>query len=456
MKSYRDFLSSKCARSKPCGFAIDRKSLNSMLFDFQADITRWAIGKGRAAIFADCGLGKSFCQLEWAHRIQSHTGGNVLLLAPLAVSAQTKREGEKFGIEVHVCRRAEDIRKGINITNYEMLEHFQPDFAGIVLDESSMLKGDGPMRKQVQEFSSGIPYRLACTATPAPNDHMELGNHAEYLGVMSKTEMLSMFFVHDGGETAKWRLKGHAERAFWEWVASWAVMIRKPSDLGYEDGGFNLPPITYHQHIVPAYWSADTLFPVEAQTMDERRKARRESLQDRVKLCASLVNDSSEPWVVWCDLNDESRALAEAIPDAVEVTGADSFDTKERGLLGFSEGKHRVIVSKPSIAGWGMNWQHCPNLAFVGLSDSWEQIYQATRRCWRFGQERPVHVHFITGEAEGAVVRNIERKERQAAEMAEGMVEHMKAINAEEIHGTMRQSDDYSASRAMEVPAWLA
>lgn len=453
MTPYVEFLGRKRIMASSCGF--EPSDINSMLFDWQRDIVRWACKKGRAALFEDCGLGKTPQQLEWARQITMQVGGNVLVVAPLAVSQQTKREGEKFGIETHICRKVSDVCDGINITNYEMLEHFRPDFAGIVLDESSILKGDGPMRKQVQEFSSGIPYRLACTATPAPNDHMELGNHAEYLGVMSKTEMLSMFFVHDGGETAKWRLKGHAERAFWEWVASWAVMIRKPSDIGYEDGGFNLPPIQYHQHVVPAYWSADTLFPVEAQTMDERRRARRDSLHDRVKLCADLVNNSRDPWVVWCDLNDESRALADAIPDAVEVTGSDSNESKERGLLGFSESKHRVIVSKPSIAGYGMNWQHCPNLAFVGLSDSWEQVYQATRRCWRFGQQKPVHVHFITGEAEGAVVRNIERKERQAAEMAEGMVEHMKVINAEEIHGTMRQTDEYSASRAMEVPSWL-
>jgi hypothetical protein len=452
---YSEFLSRKSVRAKPSGFSPG--ALNRKLFDWQADIVRWAAKKGKAALFEDCGLGKTPQQLEWARLVHEHADGDVLVLAPLAVSAQTKREGEKFGIPTHVCRKQEDVRSGINIANYEMLEHFDPAaFVGIVLDESSMLKGDGPMRKAAQEFSSGIPYRLACTATPAPNDHMELGNHAEYLGVMTKTEMLSMFFVHDGGETAKWRLKGHAVQLFWEWVASWAVMIRKPSDLGYEDGAFKLPELHYHQHVVPAYWSADSLFPVEAQTMDERRRARRESLEDRVKLCAELANGSTEPWLVWCDLNDESKALAAAIPDAVEVTGSDTNHSKEQALLGFAQRDFRVLVSKPSIAGWGMNYQHCPNMAFVGLSDSWEQVYQATRRCWRFGQTREVHVHFITGEAEGAVVRNIQRKEDQAAEMAEGMVQHMKAINTEEIHGTIRQTDKYFPAEPLEVPSWLA
>ena len=288
-----------------------------------------------------------------------------------------------------------------NITNYEMMEHFDPtQFAAVILDESSILKGDGPMRKAITEFASVIPYRLACTATPAPNDHVELGNHAEFLGIMSKTEMLATFFVHDGGDTSKWRLKGHAEAAFWKWVASWAVMIRRPSDLGYDDGGFELPPIEYHQHTVAAEWTADYLFPVEAATLQERNGARRDSLEARVKLCAEIVNNSREQWVLWTNLNDESTALAKAIPDAVEVTGSSSDKHKTQVPLDFIDGKIRVIDSKASIFGYGMNFQCCRNAAFVGLSDSWEQVYQATRRIWRFGQTRTVHTHFITGELE--------------------------------------------------------
>lgn len=455
-ESYAWFLSTKRVTAPSVGFSVDPSDINPMLFEFQRDVVIWALKKGRAALFQDCGLGKTPQQLEWARHVCDHNDGNVLIFAPLAVSQQTRREGEKFGIAVNVCRSQVDIREGINVTNYEMMEHFAPGgFAGMICDESSILKGDGPMRRAITDFGKSIPFRLACTATPAPNDHMELGNHADYLGVMSPTEMLSMFFVHDGGETAKWRLKGHARKAFWQWVASWAVMMRKPSDLGYDDDGFNLPPLCYHQHVVSASWSSEYLFPVEAKALQERQQARRESLPERVALCADLVNKSREPWVVWCDLNAESDALHRAIPDSVEVKGADPHEYKERTLLEFSSGAHRVIVSKPTIAGYGMNWQHCPNMAFVGLSDSWEQIYQATRRCWRFGQTREVNCHFITGELEGAVVRNIERKEAQALEMAVGMVAEMSAINRAEVHGTKQEQLEYTANQKMEVPRWL-
>ncbi len=454
-KSYGNFLQAKRIAVKPAGFDPSRP-LTAKLFDFQKDIVRWGLRKGKSAFFEDCGLGKTAQQIEWAYHVFTKTGRPVLIFAPLAVSQQTHREGAKFGIPVKVCRAQSEIQHGVNIANYEMLEHFDPgEFAGIVLDESSILKGDGPMRKAITEFSSVIPYRLACTATPAPNDHMELGNHAEFLGIMSKTEMLATFFVHDGGDTSKWRLKGHAEAAFWRWVASWAVMVRRPSDLGYDDGGFDLPPIEYHQHTVAAEWSADFLFPVEAQTLQERNGARRDSLDARVKLCAELVNNSREQWVLWCNLNDESKALALAIPDCVEVTGSDSDKHKEQAAMDFIDGKVRVLGSKASIFGFGMNFQRCRNAAFVGLSDSWESVYQATRRIWRFGQERTVHTHFITGELEGAVVRNIQRKETQAAEMAESMLGHMRAINTAEIHGTVRETNSYAPKKKVEAPSWL-
>jgi hypothetical protein len=454
--SYGKFLRAKRLVTQPSGFAIGAERINRKLFEFQRDIVRWGVRKGKCAFFEDCGLGKTAQQLEWAHQVSGQTGLPVIIFAPLAVSQQTKREGEKFEIPVNVCRAQSESDAGINITNYEMLEHFDPAaFGGVVLDESSILKGDGPMRKAITEFARENPYRLACTATPAPNDHMELGNHAEFLGLMSKTEMLSTFFVHDGGDTSKWRLKGHAERDFWRWVASWAVMIRRPSDLGYEDGGFELPPIEYHQHTVAAEWSADYLFPVEAQSLSERQQARRDSLGARVKLCAELVNGSAEQWLLWCNLNDESNALASAIPDAVEVTGSDSEKHKESAALAFVDRTARVLVSKPSIFGFGMNFQNCRNAAFVGLSDSWEQVYQATRRVWRFGQSQTVHTHFITGELEGAVVRNIQRKETQAAEMAESMVAHMKEINTAEIHGTVRQSEEYRPTKEVRIPSWL-
>jgi hypothetical protein len=284
---------------------------------------------------------------------------------------------------------------------------------------------------------------------------MELGNHLEFLGIMTKPEMLATFFVHDGGDTSKWRLKGHAEAEYWKFIARCAVMIRKPSDLGYEDRGFALPPIEYHQHTVAAEWSADYLFPVEAKTLQERQGARRDSLQARVKLCADLVNSSKEQWLCWVNLNDESKALARLIPDAVEVTGSDSDKHKEETPMRFIDGNIRVVVSKSAIYGYGMNMQHCWNAACVGLSDSWEALYQLTRRIWRFGQTHKVHMHMITGELEGAVVRNLERKERQASEMSAAMLGHMREINTQEIHGTIRETESYRPTKAMVKPAWL-
>ncbi len=455
MTPYQAFLESKAFTVKASGFDPPR-SLNSKLFDFQRDIVRMALKKGKYCLFEDCGLGKTPQQLEWSAHVADRAGRPVLIAAPLAVSQQTKREGQKFCIPVTICREQSDVRPGVNVTNYEMIKNFQPHkFSGIVIDESSILKGDGPMRKMITEFASHIPYRLACTATPAPNDYMELGNHLEFLGIMSKPEMLATFFVHDGGDTSKWRLKGHAESEYWKFLARCAVMVRKPSDLGYDDGNFALPPIKYHQHTVAAEWSADYLFPVEAKTLQERQGARRDSLEARAKLCADLVNSSKEQWLVWCNLNDESRALAKLIPDAVEVTGSDSDAHKEQTPVRFVNGEIRVVVSKSSIYGFGMNLQNCWNAACVGLSDSWESLYQLTRRVWRFGQTHEVHVHMITGELEGAVVRNLERKEKQALEMAEAMLGHMREINTQEIHGTIRETESYRPEKGMVKPAWL-
>lgn len=448
---YADFLTRKVTVDPATGIDVPG-DLNPRLFPFQRDIVRWALRRGRAAVFADCGMGKTPMQLVWA----SHAPGPVLILAPLAVSQQTVREGEKFGVEVRHVRSQPDSPEGIYVTNYEMLHHFDPSaFTGIVLDESSILKDkDGKFRNKIIEDFGNTPFRLACTATPAPNDYGELGNHAEFLGAISMTEMLSTFFVHDGGSTQDWRLKGHAQGDFWRWLCSWAVMLRKPSDLGYEDAGFVLPPLTYHEHVVRATETPDGfLFPIEAQTLGERIAARRSTVTDRVAACARDVNASSEPWVVWCNLNAESEALAQAIPGAVEVRGSDDPDTKEANLLRFSAGAFRVLVTKPSIAGHGMNWQHCRNVAFVGLSDSWEQYYQAVRRCWRFGQEHEVNVHVYTADTEGAVVANIKRKEEDAARMADEMVEHMHDLNAENVRGTVRRRDAYETETS-EGEGW--
>ncbi|MGB3330137.1 MAG: DNA methyltransferase [Thermomicrobiales bacterium] len=428
---YDAFLASKRAVAEPAGFAVDVEALNPTLFPFQRDIVTWALQRGRAAIFADCGLGKTRIQLEWARHVSWETGGNVLILTPLAVAAQTEAESREMGLD-WVCGVARDqsgVVPGITITNYERLHLFDPaSFTGIVLDESSILKAfDGKMRADLTAFAQTIPYRLCCTATPAPNDLVELTNHAQFLDIMSGKEIIALFFTQDGNTTHAWRLKGHARRDFWRWMASWSVAIRRPSDIGHDDTGFTLPPMHMRQHTVDVEPGFETLIPRFAETLQERQRARRESTADRVAMAADLVNASDQPWVVWCDLNAESEALAKAIPDAVEVRGSDTIEHKEQALAGFADGSIRVLVTKPTIAGYGMNWQHCAHMAFVGLSDSYEQQYQAIRRCWRFGQTRPVEVHVITAVTEGAVVHNIERKERQAAAMMDGIVEHMKA-----------------------------
>lgn len=453
--NYQEFLESKRITIAPSGFTPD--SLNSMLFDFQSDISRWSTERGKAALFSDCGTGKSAVQLDWASHVVGHYGKPVLILAPLAVSKQTIREGEKFGIEARLAKEQSDVTTpAIYVTNYEKLAHFNPSaFAGVVLDESSILKSfTGATRNQLIEYFMHTPMKLCCTATPAPNDFMELGNHSEFLGVLTRTEMLSTFFVHDGGDTSKWRLKGHAEEEYWKWICQWAVMLRQPSDLGYDNNGFVLPPLKYHHHVVKSEKNLDGfLFPVEAQTLIERRNARRISLSERVELCAAMVNASTEPWMVWVDLNDEGDALEKLIPDAVQVAGRDSDEDKEERMLGFSDGRYRVLISKSQICGFGMNWQHCWNVAYVGISDSYERLYQSIRRFWRFGQRNAVNAHIITSEAEGAVVKNIQRKEADAARMAKEMVKHMSVYNTEAIRGTVRTADTYQ-TRTEQGDGW--
>jgi len=442
---YQQFLDSKRITVPATG--IEVSDINTALFPFEGDIVKWALKKGKAAIFAGTGLGKTLMQLEWSNNIP----GDVLILAPLAVSQQTVREGAKFGITVNLCRSQEDVRPGINITNYEMLHNFdRSSFVGVVLDESSILKSfDGKMRNMIIEAFASTPYKLACTATPAPNDHMELGNHAEFLGVMTRTEMLSMFFVHDGGDTSKWRLKGHAIQKFWEWVASWAVMLQKPSDLGYEDDGFILPPLNIQQITVKTEAAPEgSLFAIEAQTLQERQAARRSSIEDRVRECANIVNALDEPCIIWCNLNGESEALTKAINGAVEIRGSHSPEYKEKAMLDFTEGRIKKLVTKPSIAGFGMNWQHCCKQVFVGLSDSFEEYFQAVRRCWRFGQANPVDVYVITAETEGAVVSNIKRKEKDFEAMLSGMISATQEITRDNIQGTSRDAAAYESDIA--------
>lgn len=442
---YKEFLKEKTIEDQPTGIK-DIGEINPMLFDFQVDIVKWALHRGRACVFADCGMGKTPMQLEWAKHVSDHTGGAVLILAPLAVSEQTIHEGEKFGIAVEKLKSDPLGNPGIYITNYEQFEKYQDcKWSGIVLDESSILKSyTGKYRNQIIEAVKYIPFRLAATATPAPNDFMELGNHAEFTGAMSRTEMLSMFFVHDGGETQKWRLKGHAESEFWKWVASWAVMIRKPSDLGYDDGKFTLPELEIDQITVHSETASEGfLFAMEAQTLQERQKARKATTEERAIKAAEMIRNSEDQWLVWCDRNDEADTLRKMIPGSVEVRGSDKPEKKVDSAEGFKNGSIRVLISKPKMFGYGLNFQQCHKMAFVGLSDSYEQYYQAVRRCWRFGQEKQVKAYVITSDMEGAVVRNIERKEKDAMKMAEEMVKFMHTVNEQNIKATERQESAY-------------
>jgi superfamily II DNA or RNA helicase len=454
--NYDDFVSSKLTRVPATGLAVV-PPLHWSLFPFQADLVAWALRRGRAALFADTGLGKTAMSLAWAQ----HVPGDVMILAPLAVAAQTAREGERMGTPVTICRDGADVQPGINITNYERLHRFDPArFTGVVLDESSIIKHhDAKTLRLLLDAFAATPFRLCATATPSPNDYTELGTHAEFLGVCTRTEMLAEFFCHDGGETQTWRLKGHARAAFWKWVAGWAAMLRKPSDLGYPNEGYDLPSLTVEQHTLAAdadtVRSAGLLFAAEASTLTERRVARRASIGARVAECAALVNADPQPWVVWCDLNAESEALTKAIAGAVEVRGSDTVEEKEERLVAFAEGRARVIVSKASICGFGLNWQHCARMAFVGVTDSYEAFYQAVRRSWRFGQKRPVVVHVFASEVEGAVLRNLQRKERDATAMAEQLSAETRDAVRDEVRGQPRQTNDYAPGVRMAVPSWL-
>lgn len=450
---YLRFLENKKFVLESCGFDVDRTDLNPMLFDFQKDIVRWALAKGRSAIFADCGLGKTPMQLEWANQICKHTSGEskILILAPLSVAPQTVREGKKFGIEVNLCESQDDVRPGINITNYEKLDKFvAKEFIGVVLDESSILKSfTGKVRNTIIDCFSHVPYKLACTATPAPNDYMELGNHSEFLGVMTRGEMLSMFFVHDGGHTSKWRLKGHAENIFWQWMASWAVFIDNPNNLGYDSTDYELPKMTIKEIVV------DAEEPItETLTLTERRNARRESLLQRCQRAADIINNSDEQFVVWCNLNDEQHKLEELINDNVSIEGATKNNLKIERERIWREGESRTLISKPECCGYGLNWQHCHNMIFTGLSDSYEQYYQALRRCWRFGQDHNVNVWIIISAKEGCVKQNIERKQTDFIKMQTEMIKHTKEITKKELKKTCRISTPYNPDVHMVLPDW--
>lgn len=455
-QDYQQFVGRKLGIAESAGINAPLRDYG--LFPHQSDLTMWALRRGRAAIFADTGLGKSRMQIAWADTVNRETGRDVLILAPLAVAEQTVEEGKRIGVNITRAREQSDVKSGVTITNYDRLHKFDTSrFGAVVLDESSIIKHHTAKTLQMLlDAFIHTPYKLACTATPAPNDWTELGNHAEFLGVRSRAEMLAEFFIHDAAETQVWRLKGHARHIFWRWVSSWGAMVRSPADLGHDASAYALPPLNVHQHTVEIEHNPEHgLFPLEAQSLMDRRNARRKSLVERVRACASICNASDEPWVVWCDLNAEGDALTASIRGAVQISGADDTETKERRLHDFAHGNIRVLVSKPSICGFGLNWQHCARMAFVGVTDSFESYYQAVRRSWRFGQTRPVDVHIFASNHEGAVVSNLRRKEMDAKAMADAMaVETIDAVRSSVI-GNRKESNIYTPDSRIELPAFM-
>lgn len=441
---YSDFLTSKRLVVRPAGIEPDRAQINPMLFDFQRDLVQWALRKGRCALFADTGLGKTFMQLEWARLM----GGRVLIIAPLSIGAQTVKEARKLGIAVHQTRSGADTQDGINITNYEMIEHFNAaDFGAVVLDESSILKGiDGKTRTLLTEMFRATPYKLCCTATPAPNDIAEIANHAEFLGVMSRVEMLATFFTHDDGG---WYLKAHGREPFYRWLASWGMSIRRPSDLGYSDAGYLLPALDVQPvWVATDYRPEGQLLFTGLKGIGDRTKIRKATKQARVAKAAEIITADADQWVAWCGLNDEQDTLAAALGgDCVSIAGATPFDEKIRLLGLWLSGERRVLVTKASVLGFGMNFQNAHKVAFVGLGDSWEQYYQCIRRCYRFGQEFPVEVRIVLSEVEQGIFQNVLRKEEEARQMGDQLIEHVRQYEEQELAaGAVR--DPYETGEA--------
>ncbi|MEV0826401.1 DEAD/DEAH box helicase [Nonomuraea rubra] len=454
--TYADFLARRTQLGGDYGF--DPGDLPAFLFEFQRDLVQWAIRKGRAAIFADCGLGKTPMELVWADLVHHHTGRPVLLVTPLAVAYQTEAEAAKFGIEAAISRNGRPAAP-ISVTNYDRLHLFDSSqYIGVICDESSAIKAfDGARRALVTEFLRPLPYRLLATATAAPNDYIELGTSSEALGELGYMDMLTRFFVNEQrnastgrgylGQRNAWRFKGHAEQPFWRWVASWARAMRRPSDFGHRDDGFVLPELVQREHVVKASRPPDdALFDVPATNLQEEREETRRTLTERCEAAAELLA-GCEHGIAWCQLNDEGDLLTKLIDGAVQVKGSDSVDAKEDALAAFSRGDIRVLVTKPSIAGWGLNWQHCRAMTFFP-SHSYEQYYQAVRRCWRYGQTQPVTVDIVTTEGGARVLANLQRKARAADAMFDALVAHMRDA------ATIRRTVDYP--HPVEVPAWAS
>lgn len=457
--NYIDFLERKKRMPTKKGILISPKELNQVLFDFQSFCVSKALEKKTFCLFEGCGLGKTLQQLEWAYRVYKHTGRNVIIYAPLCVTTQTAyEEAPLLGYEVHICRSQEDVKPGINITNYEMIDNFNDDFGGVVLDESSILKNfTGATRTKITNKCRNIEYKLCCTATPAPNDLMELLNHADFLGVMSTSQALANYFINDM-KTGEWRLKGHATKDFYRWCCTWSINIESPHDLGFESDKYILPKMNEFNEIIKIDELDETyengfFRNIETSATGFHREKKR-TAEIRSRRCADIVNKSNEQFIIWCDTNTEADYLKEFIPDAVEVRGSDSQSKKEKATQDFKDGNVRVLISKPSIFGYGMNFQKCHNMIFCGLTYSYENYYQAVRRIYRFGQTHEVNVWIVLGSTELHILDVINRKRKQQEELKNMMDQSIKDIQYTEILGKERK-DKVTYNEKIELPRFI-
>jgi hypothetical protein len=456
--NYAEFLATKARFPPNDGLPCEPEDVHPMLKPHQRALAVWGVRKGRCAWFADAGLGKTFIEVEWARLM----GGRCLMLAPLSVARQTVKEAARLGVEIAYARREADARTPITITNYEMVGHFDPrGYRAVVLDESSILKAtEGATRNALIAMWQTTSYRACGTATPAPNDIQELTNHSEFLSLARRRDVLATYFLHASGDARAtgWRLKHHARPAFWRWLASWAMSLKRPSDLGYPDDGYVLPALAVEPVMVPTdYVTPGKLFADRLQGITERSGIRRASVAARAAAAAELIErEPAESWIAWTGLNDESAALADALGDrAIEVRGSDTPEAKAEAIEAFIDGQARVLVTKTTIAGFGMNFQHCARQVFVGLNDSYEQYYQAIRRSWRFGQSRPVRVYVVIADPERVVYENVLRKEREAEAMAAELVAFVRDFEREELGTVGRADTDYRAESPMRLPEWL-
>jgi superfamily II DNA or RNA helicase len=452
---YTDFIAQKLKANILSGFTISHDQLNSIMLPHQKDLVAIALKTGRYCIWADTGLGKALMGLEWSRHVCDRTNKPVLIVAPLGVAHQiVEVEAVKFGYEAKFIESDSDVFQGINVTNYEKLDRFDLSvFSGVVLDESSCLKSyQGKVRNFIIESFANTPYKLACSATPAPNDHTELGNQCEFVGALTMDEMLAEYFVHDGGSTQDWRLKKHAQDKFWQFVSSWAAYISNPAQLGYDGDAYVLPPIEYKEYIV-GEWSDLTregeLLKHQATGLSEQREIRKLSINERCQKVLEIINQNpDESWLVWCETNDESALISKMVTGIVEVKGADPENHKKDSLIGFSKGEIKRLISKAKIAGFGMNFQICHNVIYVGLTHSHEQFYQSVRRVYRFGQTNTVNVHIIQHVLDGAIISNLQKKEKAAKELADSLTKKL-------MLGVAREQKDYCPTVTMKLPKWV-